>query len=146
MRLAFLCLTAALIAAAPARAVEIDFATKLVDLDGNPYRECVKATLDKSGCVEWLEHTLGIIAYGALDRPETCPQGQAPLQCLLEQARRAALARKVYPGRDEKHVLDLSASEVTLIVDQIAKISPQMKPTETLQAVELLDPARLKDK
>lgn len=132
-----------LLVTAPAFAVEIDFATKLVDLDGNQYKDCVKPKPNPipgavdGGCFEYLEHTLGLISMAALDRPE-----QNGSVSVMEQARRAVLARKVYPGRGEKHLVDLSGPEVTLLVDQIAKMN--LRPVEFLRVLELVDPARLK--
>jgi hypothetical protein len=41
-------------------------------------------------------------------------------------------------------VVDLSASEITLIVDRIGKL--QIRPVEVMREIEMLDPARLKDK
>lgn len=120
---------------APAGAVEIDFATKLVDLDGKPYRDCVKPNVTKTECDEWIEHTLGLIAYSALDRAE---QGTN----VLEQAKRAVLARMVYPGKNTTHVVDVSAAEITLMVEQIGKLG--LRPVEVMRVIELLDPARLK--
>lgn len=124
--------------ATPACATEIDFATKLVDLDGVVYKDCARLVGPQPNqvCAEWVEHTLGLIAYSALDKVESSAN-------FLEQARRAVLARKVYPGKEERHVVDLSASEITLIVDLISKL--QIRPVELLKCVELLDPARLKD-
>lgn len=129
--------------AVTASAVEIDFAAKLLDLDGKPYRDCAKLNRTDPNdvkCEEWVEHTLGIIAYSALDRPDPREQNVS----VIEQARRAVLARKIYPGKAETHVVDLSAAEITLIVDQIAKL--QLRPVEVMRAIELLDPARLKQK
>lgn len=122
-------------AAAPAFAVEIDFATVLVDLDGKPYRDCLRPNITKTECDEWIEHTLGLIAYSALDRAE---QGLS----VIEQAKRAVLARMIYPGKNEKHVVDVSSSEITMMVEAIGKVG--LRPVEVMRAIELLDPARLK--
>lgn len=129
--------------ATPAAAVEIDFATVLKDLDDAPYRFCIAAKPDKPAeCAEYVNHTIGFIAYLALNRAPEKPAEVVAAQVL--EARRAVLARKVYPGKNEKHIVDLSASEVTLIFDAIA-ISKQGLPTvETLLALELIDPVRVK--
>lgn len=141
-----LCAAIALIAT-QARAVEIDFAQNLLDIDNKPFRDCQKQ--DRSDpnnikCDEtsWVYHTLGLISYTALDAPVPCAQGKAPMECALEGARRAVLARKVYPGKEEKHLIDLNSSEVTLILEGVGRLN--MRPLEALRIVEILDASRLK--
>ncbi len=119
----------------PAHAVEIDFATVLLDLDGKPYRDCIKPNVTKTECDEWVGHSLGLIAYSALDKPE---QGVS----IIEQAKKAVLARMVYPGKHDPHVVDVSAAEITMMVEAIGKLG--LRPVEVMRAIELLDPARLK--
>ncbi len=122
------------ISAGVAAAIEIDFSTKLTDLDGKVYRDCVKPNRTNPAdvtCDEWIEHTLGLIAYSALDRPE---QGGN----VLDHARRGALARQVYKGGK----VDLTTKQIDQIIEQIGKM--QLRPAELLQVIELLDPARLK--
>lgn len=128
-------LAALLLSTTLANAIEIDFATPLLDLDNKPYRDCVKPNITKTECDEWVNHTLGLIAYSALDRPE---QGTS----VIEQAKRAVLARMVYPGKNEKHVVDVSAAEITQMVEAVGKLG--LRPVEVMRVIELLDPARLK--
>ena len=140
MKLTLLAGIAFVFAVTASHAAEFDFATKLLDLDGKPYRDCIK--VDRSDpnnakCDEWIEHTLGVIAYSALDKPDKDLS-------VIEQARRAVLARKVYAGTSEKHVVDLSASEVSLIVTLVGKL--QLRPVEFMRVLEILDPTQLKDK
>lgn len=127
---------AAIMLSGTSYATEIDFGTKILDLDGAPYKDCSKIADNKKDCDEWTDHTLGIIAYSALDRPAE------PNTSMTDQARRGGLARKVYPGKREQHIVDLSSSEISLIIDQIAKLG--LRPVEAFRVIELLDPARLK--
>lgn len=147
MRIGLFCLTAVLLVAAamPAMAVEFDFATQLTDLDNNPFRDCAKANKTDPAnvtCDEWSYHTLGLIAASALNQPEQCQQVKLPLDCLVAETKRGMLARKIYPGKSEKHLVDLSASEINLILEGIGKIA--LLSVEKTRVVELLDPARLK--
>lgn len=139
-------LAIALISGTSARAVEIDFAAQLVDLENNTFRDCAKPNRTDPNnitCDEWVYHTLGLVAFGALDQPEPCAQGKPPMECALSQARRAVLARKIYPGKNEKHIVDLSTSEITLILENVGRLTLRSS-TEMLRVVEMLDPARLK--
>lgn len=132
-----------LLLSAPVAAVEIDFATVLKDLDDAPYRFCVAPKPDKpTECGEWLSHTLGLIAFGALSRSPDKPADSLADQ--VKEAQRAVLARKVYPGKNEKHVVNISGSEQTLIFDAIAPGKQQLPKTEWLSALELIDPVRVK--
>lgn len=133
----------------PARAAEIDFATKLIDLDGNQYKDCVKLKEDAGGkptsppeCSEWNYHTLGLVAFSALERPPE--RAGADVGSLLKQAQRGVLARKIYPGKNEVHVVDLSSPEITLLGDEVAKLG--LRAVEFLKVMELIDPARIKEK
>lgn len=130
-------------------ATEIDFATKLVDLDGNQYKDCIAPKKDAEGkqispveCGEWNYHTVGLIAFSALARP--VPNPGSDTNSLVKQAQRGILATKVYPGKNEKHVVDLSSPEITLIGDEIAKLG--IGAVELLKFMEILDPARIKEK
>lgn len=130
----------------PAAAVEIEFAAVLTDLDGTPYRFCAvmkPPVPDKiPECGEWVNHTLGLIGFGALSRPAEKPTDSLASQ--VEEARRAVLARKIYPGKNEKHIVDISGAEQTLIYDAIAIGKQQLSPVEKLLALELIDPVRVK--
>jgi Cu/Ag efflux protein CusF len=128
--------------ASPALATEIDFATKILDLNGEQYRDCVRSNEAKTECVEWTFHTLGFIAFIALEKPIASPGGD--MGTLLKQAQRGILARKVYPGKEETHKVDLSSSEITLLGDEIAKLG--LRSVEFLKVMELIDPARIKEK
>lgn len=137
-----------------AAAIEIDFATVLKDLDDAPYRFCshVKpAVPDVPGqpgtgkppeCDEYTNHTIGLLAFGALSRPPEKPADSLSAQ--VEEARSAVLSRKVYPGKNEKHVVDISGSEQTLIFNAIASNKQQLPKIEWLSALELIDPVRVK--
>lgn len=120
-----------------AHAVEIDFSQTLLDLDGKPYWDCAKwdRSTAEPKCEDRIEHTLGLIAFSALDRPA---ENTNALAQTLEQARRGALARKVYKA--EK--VDLSSKEIDQIIDLVGKLN--LRPAEAFRVVELLDPARLK--
>lgn len=139
---------ALLLLVSPCVAVEFDFATKLLDLDGNQYKDCAKLKVDAAGkptmpaeCDEWTYHTLGLIAFSALEKPvEGRPATDTG--ALVKQAQRGNLARKVYPGKNDPHMVDLSAPEVTLIGDEVAKLN--LRSVEFLKFMELLDPARIK--
>lgn len=141
MRLRFV-LPLLLASISSASAIEVDFATKLLDLDGVPYRDCLKFNEAKTDCVEWNVHTLGLIGFIALEKP--APNAGADTASLVKQAQRGILARKVYPGKNEIHKVDLSASEITLLGDEIAKLG--LRSVEFLRIMEIIDPARIKEK
>lgn len=127
-------------------AAEIDFAIVPRDLDGVPYRTCVKPT-SQTECGEWMQHSLGLIAFGALNRPPDPVAANAPpptLAAQVEEARRAVLARKVYPGKNEKHVVDLSSAEITMVFDAIVAARQQLPVVEKITMLELIDPVRVK--
>lgn len=140
----FLLILALLALPLSAQAVEIDFAKKITDLEGKAYRDCVRPNSTKQDCDEWIDHTLGLIAFSALDRPtEQAPSGAVTTGALIEQARRGSLARRVYSGKSEIHLVELSSSEITMIVDAVFKMN--LRAVELLSIVEMLDPTRLKD-
>lgn len=130
----------------PAGATEIDFSTILNDLDGNPYRFCVANKPEVPGkapeCAEYVNHTVGLLAYGALNSSE---DDQKTLAAQVASARRAVVARKVYPGKNEKHVVDLSSSEITLIFDSLVAAKLGIASVERLSVLELIDPLRVKN-
>lgn len=129
-------------------AAEIDFAVVPVDLDGVPYRTCLKPpAAGQTECGEWLNHSIGLIAYGALNRPPDPVGPNAPpptLAAQVEEARRAVLARKIYPGKNEKHMVDLSSAEITMVFDAIVAARQQLPVVEKITMLELIDPVRVK--
>jgi hypothetical protein len=124
-----------------AAAVEVDFATVLRDLESEPYRFCVAPKSERE-CGEWVNHTLGLIVFGALTRPSEKPTDTLAAQA--EEARRAVLARRIYPGKNEKHIVDLSGAEQTTIYDAVAAGKQQLSPVEKLSVLELIDPVRVR--
>lgn len=141
--------------AAPVAAVEFDFATVLKDVDGVPYRlscNVVKPAIPDfpgqpgSGkpaeCADWSNHTLGLIVYSALNRvPDKLTDN---LQAQVEEASRAILARKIYPGTNTTHVVDLSGPEIKLMFDAVVIGAQKLPPVEKVAVLEMIDPVRLK--
>lgn len=115
----------------PAFAMEIDFSQKILDADGKPFRECLRADETTRQCAEVVEVTLGMLSGLAISQPTTDPRQSMPLD---QSYKRGELAFRL----KNSQILDLPSEDIAMIKDGIGKLP--INKIEIFRAVQLLDP------
>lgn len=126
-------------ASAFAEAGTVNFQTVLTDLDGKPMNwDCKTLSEDKKECIEWRETTLALVAITALMKQ--WPHEELKIE---DQIRRTLLAQEIYKKTD----VILDSKDIDLLCMAIAKLvtKANMSTLITFRAIEILDPARLKN-
>jgi len=115
---------------------KVNFRAVMTDAEGQTAKICVKADdANPTKCADNRDLTLGYLALMALTAQEKDESGE-------DQVRRALLAQEVYKNGE----VALDSKDTDLLCTAIAKAVNRagMSASFTLQAWQLLDPARIK--
>lgn len=133
-------LFAALFFASPsyAETVTVDFTVLLKAGSGEVMKDC--AELDETNpqavaCKKWMPLSVGTLSANALDQIE---QGLKPADIIVRGSLATKIRESLGPLSITKGTLTLDVRDITLIVDQIAKL--KIPPSVATQAYNILQP------